>query len=126
LWGEKIRFLKLLKQTFESSSGETAQYREFYFAFKADMTRLLKDKVKRLEFHKMHFEVSGFLEANNSQVWYLNTGDVRLSAQRMGMLIRTAKDFKDYIGGPNGYINYDEHFAEKLLAIIEKAPFQQI
>lgn len=44
-----------------------------------------------------------------------NTGDLRGMAQQYGMLLRTARDFKDYTGGSNRSIKYDEQFAENLM-----------
>ena len=60
-----------------------------------------------------HYEVWGFLYYN-SQYWYFNTGDARWNFMD-SMLIRTAKDQKDFRGGGNQYIRYDEDFQENLI-----------
>lgn len=79
------------------------------------MKRVLKGKIKRLELNRNHFEMYGFFETNSGKIYYVSTGDLRWFAKRLGMLIRTAKDFKDFTGGTNCTIMFDEHFEENLL-----------
>jgi hypothetical protein len=108
-----VKTVTLLKQEFESSSSETPPFREFYFAFKADMNRLLKPYIKDIEFHKGHFFVSGFFTLLDNQIYYFNVGDVRWFKNKM--LIRTAKHYEDYDGGSNGYVYLDKDFGAQLL-----------
>ena len=105
---------------FESSSGVTQEQVAFWNAFRSDMKRILKGKIKRLKLEKNHFEMFGFFEANTGVIWYISTGDLRWAAKKYGMLIRTAKDFKDFTGGPNYTIMFDEHFEENLLQYVDK------
>jgi DNA-binding PucR family transcriptional regulator len=115
----KLRFIELLKQTFESSSGLTSQFKHFYEVFRNDFKCFLKGKgVEVWKFNRMHFEVSGFFQAPSGQIYYFCTGDVRLWYGRtQGMLLRTAKSFQDYTGGPNGYVrtDTDENFIRDLV-----------
>lgn len=105
--------LYLLGFTFESSSSRTPQYLEFHKIFKKEFTALLKSYTKRIEISKPnHFDVSGFFELNNGQIYYFGLEDLRWSKD--SLLIREAKDFKDYTGGSNGFINLDKNFAENL------------
>ena len=90
------------------------------------MKKILKDKIKRIEFHKGHFDVYGFFEMNDGRIWYFSTGDLRWAAQQLGMLLRTAKDFQDWTGGPNHSIQFDDRFVDTLLSMIDKPAFQQI
>jgi hypothetical protein len=102
----KLRFIELLKQTFESSSGLTPQFKHFYEVFRNDFKRFLKGKgVEVWKFNRMHFEVSGFFEMPGGQIWYFNTGDVRWD--KGNMLLRTAKSFEDYTGGSNNEARMD-------------------
>lgn len=103
---------------FESSCGDTEQQMTFRRLFKADMQKILKNKITRLELNKNHFEMYGFFETTTGKIFYINTGDLRWSAKQYGMLIRPAKDFRDYTGGSNMTVMYDENFADNLLKII--------
>jgi len=103
---------------FESSTGDTDQQITFRRLFKADMRKILKDKATRIELNKNHFEMYGFFETTTGKIFYINTGDLRWSAKQMGMLIRAAKDFRDFTGGSNMTVMYDENFADSLLKII--------
>ena len=69
-----------------------------------------------------YYEQSGFGKDSNGQVWYVNTGDWRLRQGNSDYktLIRTAKDYKDYVGGCNQYW-MDDKLAEKGFAIAPKA-----
>ena len=103
---------------FESSTGDTDQQVTFRRLFKADMRRILKGKITRLELNKNHFEMYGFFETFQGKTFYINTGDLRWFAKQSGMLIRTARDFRDFTGGSNITVMYDENFADNLLKII--------
>jgi len=102
----KLRFIGLLKQEFESSTGLTPQFQHFYQILKNDFTDFLKERgVAKVKFTRMHFEVSGFFEMPGGQIWYFNTGDVRWD--KGNMLLRTAKSFEDYTGGSNNEARMD-------------------
>jgi len=107
----------LVNQEFESSCYDTPQFLAFYKTFKREFRRLLKDSysVSEIIFSKGHFEVSGFFKMSNGKIYYFSIGDVR-EYRVFGMLIRTAKDFKDYTGGCNNYVSlqFKEKFIEDL------------
>jgi len=44
---------------------------------------------------------------------------LRFFAKHYGMVVRTAKDFKDYTGGPNMTVKYDGQFIDNLLAAMK-------
>jgi hypothetical protein len=117
----KLRFIELLKQTFESSSGLTPQFSHFYKVFRRDFTDFLKGRgITRMTFNRMHFEVSGFFEMPGGQIWYFNTGDVRWD--KGNMLLRTAKSFEDYTGGSNNEARMDSvaEFTEDFDNVVHK------
>ena len=106
---EKTLFL--LGFNFYSDSVRTPQYLEFHRTFKREFKALLKGKVKRIEVIKPnHFDVSGFFELNDNRIYYFDISDLRYSKKEM--LIRTAKDFKDYTGGANNFIKLDNDFMQ--------------
>ena len=96
----------LLGFEFESSSCRTPQYLEFHRTFKSEFKRFLKGLgVTEIEIGKPnHFDISGFFKYRE-QVYYFSISDLRWSKD--SMLIRTAKDFKDYSGGSNDFISLD-------------------
>ena len=106
--------LYLLGFKFESNSGRTYQYLEFHKVFEKEFTILLKPFIKKIEVSKPnHFDVTGFFELNNSEIYYFSIGDLRWDKQ--SMLIRTARDFRDYSGGSNGYVLLNNDFVSNLL-----------
>lgn len=97
---------QLLNQEFESSSTRTPQYLTFHRVFRKEFTAYVKPYVKKLDIHKPnHFDVTGFFERNDGEIFYFSLGDLRGNAFKNQMLIRTAKDFEDYTGGCNCFIN---------------------
>lgn len=95
--------VKLLEQTFKSSIGITEQWAIFARTFKREIKEeLRKIGVQEFTFRRGHFECSGFFQMPDGQVWYFRLGDVRGPLSwRMNLLVRTAKDFKDFTGGVN-------------------------
>lgn len=105
--------LYLLGFEFESSSGRTSQYLEFHRTFKREFKKLLQPYTKKIDISKPnHFDLSGFFELNSGDIYYISVGDLRWSKDNM--LIRTAKDFKDYTGGSNGFISLNSDFESNL------------
>lgn len=92
---------------FESSSGLTEEYRSFYGdIFKFLKGQLLNDFV--LDIRRKHFEFSGFVQNKVSGKWaYFSSWDVRFfpDAWYNKLLVRTAKDRKDYTGGSNQFVS---------------------
>ena len=109
--------LYLLSFNFESSSSRTPQYLEFHRVFKREFSNLLKPYCKKIEISKPnHFDISGFFELNNGEIYYISLGDLRWDKENL--LIRTAKDFKDYTGGSNNYITLNENLKENLFKFL--------
>ena len=107
------KVLYLLSFEFESSTTHTAQYLEFYKIFKKEFKVVLKPYCKEILINKNHFYISGFFRLNDNRVYYFSIGDLRLNKDNL--LIRTAKDFKDYSGGSNNYISLNENFINNLI-----------
>lgn len=109
--------MELIKEHFESSCTRTKQYLAFHRTFKREIKKLLAPHTNRIEVSKPnHFDVSGFFELHHGTIYYFSIGDLRWCKDKM--LIRTAKDFKDYKGGMNQYILLDDNFAGRLLQFI--------
>lgn len=110
--------LKLLQQEFVSYSTRTPQYLQFHRTFKREFKKLLAPYTKRIEISKPnHFDVSGFFEMDDGRIYYISLGDLRWNKD--SLLIRTAKDFKDYTGGHNNFIRLDDGFAEELFSFLQ-------
>ena len=108
------KVLYLLNQEFESSSARTPQYLKFHRTFKREFKALLKPYTKEIEIGKPnHFDISGFFKLNDDRIYYFSLSDLRWSKD--SLLIRTAKDFKDYTGGSNNSITLNEDFVNNLL-----------
>jgi len=94
-----------LQKEFESSSSRTPEYLAFHRLFKREFTALLKSfSATEVTISKPnHFDVSGFFRDKTGQAWYFRLGDLR--GFKDSLLIRTAKDFRDFTGGANQYLN---------------------
>ena len=116
---EKTKYL--LSFEFKSSCGRTAQYLEFHRVFKREFTALLNPFCKRIEISKPnHFDVNGFFETNAGLIYWFSLSDLRWDKT---FLIRTAKDFKDYTGGSNNFLdlnNLEEKIKPYLLKGVEE------
>ena len=109
--------MNLLNEEFESSSSRTPQYLEFHKTFKREFKKLLEPYTKIVEVSKPnHFDVSGFFKLKSGKIYYFSISDLRWS--KNDMLIRTAKDFKDYTGGSNGFINLDDNFEDNMMKYV--------
>ena len=103
---------------FESSSCRTPQYLEFHRVFKKEIKDLLKPYCKNIEISSPnHFDFSGFFELNNNEIYYISLSDLRHSKDKI--LIRIAKDFKDYSGGSNNFIPFNEDFVKNLFKYLK-------
>jgi len=110
--------LYLLSFDFESSTQRTPQYLEFHRTFKREFKALLKPYIKEIEIGKPnHFDVTGFFKLNDDRIYYFSISDLRWSKD--SLLIRTAKDFKDYTGGSNNNITLNKDFVNNLLKFLE-------
>lgn len=113
--------LKLLRNDFESSSGLTPEFAEFFKTFKSEFTKELNTiGATDITFSRGHFYVSGFFTVDG-QIWYFNIGDVRGMVHAMDngscmgkLLYRTALSNKDYTGGTNRYATIRVGMAEDM------------
>lgn len=96
--------IKATQQEFESSCSKTPEYLAWHKLFKKEFTKFLTEhNATQIEIGKPnHFDMSGFFTING-QAWYFLINDLRGFEENM--LIRTAKNYKDYTGGINQYIS---------------------
>ena len=119
---------KMLSINFDSSSGKTEQYMTFCKVFRKQFKKLLADNFDLKGINgwnsNPHFSQTGFFEVNpDSQgrcIFYFSIEDLRWSPTFM---IRRAKDFKDYTGGSNDYLNVEnfESFMTGLRRVVKWA-----
>ncbi len=75
---------------------------------KKKMKEHIKDtEIEIVSFEKNYYYVSGFLKKNNEFV-YFSTWDYRSNSKRDDILIRTAKNEKDFSGGRNNYTTIND------------------
>ena len=105
--------LRMLKEDFMSSTGLTPQFEAFHNLFKEEFTKYLKQtfNATRIDIGRGHFECWGFFELPSEKIYYFNLGDVRSRLSKNEMLLRTAKSFTDYTGGPNGFVALEDVFS---------------
>jgi len=107
--------------TFESSTGPTEEFLQFTRDFKEALNKQIKDKFELVSFDRGHFYISGFLQNKiTNKMVYFSSGDVRFFKDNwyVNLLIRTAKDNKDYTGGSNNETTFENigQKAEQLTA----------
>ena len=104
-----------------SSGGTTGEdFNTFARLFKKHIQKNLPEGFKLVAFSKGHYYVSGFVERGGKFV-YFSVSDVRYfpGGWHNNILIRTAKNEKDYTGGSNGYTTL-EFFAVKVFNLLER------
>ena len=98
--------LSRIRADFESSCGETEEFRAFFNTFKREFTKELKSiGATNIKFNKGHFYVSGFYTIG-TQAWYFSISDVRGMSRlkEINLLYRKCKDYTDYTGESNRYV----------------------
>lgn len=92
-----------LQRGFESAPNKTPEFLAFARTFKREFKKQVEayHLVEGWKWSVNHFEVSGFFRVRGGACYYFATGDVRGFAQRRGLLLRSARDFRDFTGGPN-------------------------
>jgi len=105
---------KWIDYPFESSSGPTNEWVAFCKDFKKYIKNNLPKNAELVGWLNGHFEVAGFIKKNNKYV-YFSCLDVRFFPNEWynNLLIRTAKDEKDFKGGSNGYTSL-KNFKENI------------
>ena len=98
-----------LNQEFQSSCCKTQQYLSYHRMFKREFKKLLSPYCDEIEISKPnHFDISGFFRLKDNRIFYISISDLRWSKD--SMLVRTAKDFKDYSGGSNRFVKLNDDF----------------
>jgi hypothetical protein len=99
---------KWVNHEFESSSSKTPEFKQFARDFLSDLKKLCEG-YEIVNKNIGHFYVSGFLKKDDKFV-YFSVSDVRHFPNEWfnKVLIRTAKNEKDYSGGSNKYTNLKE------------------
>lgn len=107
--------IALLQAGFESSSGLTKEFAQFFRTFKSEFTKELQTiGATNIVFSRGHFYVSGFFTVSG-QAYYFSISDVRGAEFRMPQLMfRTAKHYKDYTGGQNRWVDIAPLIADKM------------
>lgn len=102
---------KWIDYPFASSSSTTSEFREFEKDFIEGVKKQVGNEFKLYGFGGSHFYVSGFLKNKKTgKIVYISVSDVRFfpNGWYEDVLIRTAKDEKDYTGGRNNSCNFYE------------------
>lgn len=114
------RFVKALKNPAQFGSGTrtTPAFDSFVRKTRNDFKKCLGGIAEKIEVRKGHFYFSGFLtRKSDGQVFYFSISDVRYFPGDK-MLVRTAKDYRDFTGGTNQYVAIDENFESRLRSLI--------
>lgn len=93
-----------LATRFQQASFITDEYKSFARSFKNTLKKIgTENGFKIANFETGHFFVSGFLEMKDGKLIYFShhNGDDRI-------LVRTAKDLKDFTGGYNNFCLFSE------------------
>lgn len=95
---------------FESSSGLTEEFNDFYKDFRKYIKNIIPSNYSLVKINRGHFYVSGFIKNNDTEKYvYFSCSDVRFSKDewKNRLLIRTAKHEEDYTGGSNNFTSLD-------------------
>jgi hypothetical protein len=80
-------------------------FKDFFKREKKRLTAIFKEKgCTNIKMDYGFYFFSGFFTAPSGQVFYFSASDVRHFGYDR-LLIRTAKDYKDYTGGSNDYVS---------------------
>ena len=116
--------ITLLLAGFESNSGTTQAFLNFFRTFKREFSKELRSiGATNVQFSIGHFYVSGFFTSVSGQVYYFSLSDVRgmefslrNNPDSCGsqLMYRTAQDYKDYSGGGNQWISFKSGMAKEM------------
>lgn len=113
---------KWLGTYFESSSGLTQQFSKFSSNFRTELIKKTKEDFKLLDFNRGHFYLSGFMQhIESGKIIYFSISDTRYSQDEWynRILIRVAKDTRDFSGGMNNYTSFEE-INENMIKLVER------
>jgi len=107
-----MRFIKELNGSFETNENETGydmkKFKSTVRKMKNELTKEFGDVIENVKLSAGFFHMSGFFtRKRDNQVMYISIGDVRHGFAGT-MLIRTAKDYKDYTGGSNNFMALEQ------------------
>ena len=113
---------ELLQAGFQSSTGTTPEFKSFVSVFKREFKKLLQNfNATQIKINKGHFYISGFFKVDN-QWFYFSLSDVRSfqagSTHWGSLLVRTAKDAKDFTGGKNEYVVISEDMKDSFEKVL--------
>lgn len=87
-----------------SGSDLSQEFKDFYKKEKKRLLRIFDLFIcTKVEISYGFYYFSGFFTADNGQIYYFSSQDVRYNGYEK-LLIRTAKDYKDYTGGSNQWV----------------------
>lgn len=110
-----MRLIDIINRHYESSSSVTEEYMVGKRNFRSVLKKMFKgDNI--IIGSCPHFEFTGFVNRGTKYV-YFSTGDLRWKSN---MLVRTAKHDKDWTGGHNNFVNYDDDFDENFKTKVEQ------
>ncbi len=100
--------IALFNQGFESATRNTPEFNKFARTFKKEFTAELESaQCSNIVFSKGHFYMSGFFTSQTGQPYYFSLLDVRYEPT-LRMYVRKVKDYKDYTGGVNNWVNIEQ------------------
>lgn len=101
---------KWINHTFESSSGLTQEWKNAASSMRSFFKRTAEENgFSLVSFNRSHFYASGFMKHRKSGKFvYFCTSDVRFFRWHESVLLRTAKNEKDYTGGRNNMVSIYE------------------
>lgn len=115
--------INLLLRGFESSSGLTEEFKDFFKVFKREISKELRNVgASNINLKRGHFYISGFFTIKE-QAYYISLPDVRdigyglrtnSNSCMNQLLYRTAKDYKDFNGGSNNYVKIENGMCSKM------------
>lgn len=114
----ELNFPKIIKEIdFGSGTRNTPEFKGFMRKVNGDFRKLKNSGI--ITDYKVktgHFYFTVFFTANDKPktIYCMSISDVRYFTPE-NVLIRTAKDYKDYTRGRNDYISLDDNFSENLI-----------
>lgn len=116
---EKTGIEKWINYDFESSSSLTPEFAEFRKEIKKYIKNILDKNLELImPFGSLHFAFSGFIKNKLTEKYvYFSSSDVRYwpNAWYNNLLIRTAKNEKDFTGGSNDWCRLPDISKKALL-----------
>ncbi len=101
---------KWLNHEFSSGPYTGEDFKQFNRDFRTTLKRKIKPYPLEIRnWNRGHYYLSGFLYNQETEKYvYFSISDVRPKANLNNILIRTAKNEKDYTGGMNNFVTLEE------------------